>query len=614
MGTDGSSGDGSSGDGTPFGNAEELKGFKALSPELAPEVRELALAMRGLFQATGKSLRQFAAYHHLGAASISRFLAGDRLPEKRFLDDLMKSACATRGLDVTAELQGHLYQLHREALLAVQPARYREQMASDRLEDAILQKEQAELHIRDLQRGVSDQKRQLHELRARIRQIEAAGASDRRRLGAELELRCRQKADLEEQCDQLRETIGELEAALDQAVRERDAAQVRCAELEEKLAAAGELAEREELERQAREERLRMAKAADAAQQYVEDLERAQREADQVRLEAARYAAAQREEAEQEAREILDEASRALRMRPLLGKRGAALRQLRDAAEEVAQRRLPELIGDILKDAPPAYTAVVPAVAVDSRDEIGQVAVAFDEVVRLAAEQARLLRNVMDVSLNLSRRDLVLTYRQLSLLDEMESREAEPGMLPDLFRLDHLATRSRRHIETLLVLLGEEPQRRWTRPVPLTDVLRAATAEVEDYDRVELASLSAVGVAGRAAPDLIHLLAELLENATAFSPPHTTVRVTAPVLSDGRVLIEIGDSGLGLTREQTEALNARLAEFPKADASVGLRMGLFVVGRLSHRHGIRVQLRPSDTGGTTALVMLPADVVGSRGI
>ncbi|MCL6737909.1 sensor histidine kinase, partial [Streptomyces neyagawaensis] len=177
------------------------------------------------------------------------------------------------------------------------------------------------------------------------------------------------------------------------------------------------------------------------------------------------------------------------------------------------------------------------------------------------------------------------------------------------FKLDHLATRMRRNGENLLVLAGEEPGRRWDQPVPLIDVLRAASSEVEQYERIELSGVPEAEIHGRAVTDLVRLLAELLENATTFSSPRTKVRVTATRLPDGRVMIEIHDQGIGLTAEDFADVNHRLAEPPTVDAAISQRMGLFVVGRLSDRHGIRVQLRPSgEQAGTTSLVMLPSDL------
>ncbi|GGW98730.1 sensor histidine kinase [Streptomyces chryseus] len=289
-----------------------------------------------------------------------------------------------------------------------------------------------------------------------------------------------------------------------------------------------------------------------------------------------------------------------------------SLRRLQDTATRVAQERLPELVKQLSEADPQDVDTSVESVGVHSRDEIGQVAAAFDDVhreaVRLAAEQALLRGNVNAMFTNLSRRSQGLIQRQLSLISELESREADPDQLSSLFKLDHLATRMRRNGENLLVLAGEEPGRRWTRPVPLVDVLRAAASEVEQYERIELSSVPGTEVAGRVVNDLVHLLAELLENATSFSSPQTKVRVTGHALPDGRVLVEIHDTGIGLSPEDLAAINERLASPPTVDVSVSRRMGLFVVGRLSLRHGIRIQLRPSDSGGTTALVMLPVDV------
>ncbi len=289
-----------------------------------------------------------------------------------------------------------------------------------------------------------------------------------------------------------------------------------------------------------------------------------------------------------------------------------SLRRLQDTAKDVAQKRLPELVRHLSESDPQDVDTSIESIGINTRDEIGQVARAFDDVhreaVRLAAEQALLRGNVNAMFTNLSRRSQGLIQRQLSLISELESREADPDQLSNLFKLDHLATRMRRNGENLLVLAGEEPGRRWTRPVPLVDVLRAAASEVEQYERIELTSVPPTDVAGRVVNDLVHLLAELLENATSFSSPQTKVRVTGHALPDGRVLIEIHDTGIGLSPEDLSDINERLANPPTVDVSVSRRMGLFVVGRLSQRHGIRIQLRPSDSGGTTALVMLPVDL------
>ncbi|MEZ0068549.1 signal transduction histidine kinase [Streptacidiphilus sp. MAP12-20] len=288
------------------------------------------------------------------------------------------------------------------------------------------------------------------------------------------------------------------------------------------------------------------------------------------------------------------------------------LAKLQETAEDVAEHTLPEMVRKLSESDPQDVDVSIAPIGIDSTDEIGHVARAFDKVhsqaVRLAAEQALLRGNINAMFTNLSRRSQGLIQRQLSMISELESREADPDQLAQLFKLDHLATRMRRNGENLLVLAGEDPGRRWTRPVPLVDVLRAAASEVEQYERIELASVPTADVAGRVVNDLVHLLAELLENATSFSSPQTRVRVTGHALPDGRVLVEIHDTGIGLSPDDLAEINERLANPPVVDVSVSRRMGLFVVGRLSLRHGIRIQLRPSDSGGTTALVMLPVDV------
>ncbi|HEV7627598.1 MAG TPA: ATP-binding protein, partial [Streptomyces sp.] len=250
--------------------------------------------------------------------------------------------------------------------------------------------------------------------------------------------------------------------------------------------------------------------------------------------------------------------------------------------------------------------------------EIGEVARAFDQVhreaVRLAAEQALLRGNVNAIFTNLSSRNQGLIERQLGLISELENNEADPDQLESLFRLDHLATRMRRNGENLLVLAGEEPDRRWNEPIPLIDILRAASSEVEHYERIELSGIPESEIHGQVVNDLVHLLAELLENATTFSSPQTKVPVTATRLPDGRVVVEIHDKGIGLTPQDFADINHKLAHPPTVDASLARRMGLFVVGRLADRHGIRVQLRPSgEQAGTTCLVMLPEAITRGGG-
>jgi signal transduction histidine kinase len=295
-----------------------------------------------------------------------------------------------------------------------------------------------------------------------------------------------------------------------------------------------------------------------------------------------------------------------------------AMRQLRNAAFGIAEQRLPMLVDQLSRTDPGRVDTRVHPIPITTRDEIGEVARAFDQVhreaVRLAAEQALLRGNINAIFTNLSRRNQSLIEGQLTLITDLENNEADPDQLENLFKLDHLATRMRRNGENLLVLAGEEPGRRWDQPVPLVDVLRAASSEVEQYERIELSGVPEAEIHGRAVTDLVHLLAELLENATTFSSPQTKVRVTATRLPDGRIMIEIHDKGIGLTAEDFADINHKLANPPTVDAAISQRMGLFVVGRLSDRHGIRVQLRPSgEQAGTTSLVMLPDAITHGGG-
>ncbi|MEU4267019.1 nitrate- and nitrite sensing domain-containing protein [Streptomyces sp. NPDC026092] len=295
-----------------------------------------------------------------------------------------------------------------------------------------------------------------------------------------------------------------------------------------------------------------------------------------------------------------------------------SMRELRTAAFAVAEQRLPMLVDQLSRTEPGRVDTRVQPIPIDTQDEIGEVARAFDQVhreaVRLAAEQAMLRGNVNAIFTNLSRRNQSLIEGQLTLITDLENNEADPDQLENLFKLDHLATRMRRNGENLLVLAGEEPGRRWDQPVPLVDVMRAASSEVEQYERIELAGVPEAEIHGQAVTDLVHLLAELLENATTFSSPQTKVRVTATRLPDGRVMVEIHDKGIGLTAEDFADINHKLANPPTVDAAVSQRMGLFVVGRLADRHGIRVQLRPSgEQAGTTSLVMLPDAITHGGG-
>ncbi|WP_203991431.1 sensor histidine kinase [Virgisporangium aurantiacum] len=286
------------------------------------------------------------------------------------------------------------------------------------------------------------------------------------------------------------------------------------------------------------------------------------------------------------------------------------LERLREAARHLANERLPGVVDRLSRGETVDVATEAPPLAFGT-DEIGQVGQTFNVVqetaVRVAVEQAELRRGVRDVFLNLARRTQALVHRQLTLLDEMERRHDNANQLDDLFRLDHLATRMRRNAENLIVLSGATPGRAWRRSVPMVDVIRGAVAEVEDYTRVTVLPAGDYGLAGRAVSDVIHLLAELIENALSFSPPHTEVQIRSQLVANGYV-VEIEDRGLGMTSAELAAANVRIANPPEFNLSA-VRLGLFVVSRLAERHGMRIQLRESPYGGTTAIVLIPRDLI-----
>jgi signal transduction histidine kinase len=286
---------------------------------------------------------------------------------------------------------------------------------------------------------------------------------------------------------------------------------------------------------------------------------------------------------------------------------------LRSSAEEVAHSQLPGVVERLQRAEPVDLTAETQPIGIRDHDEIGQVARAFDAVhstaVRVAAEQAALRRSVADMFLSLGRRLQALVHRQLELLDELERTEADPEQLHSLFLLDHLATRMRRNAENLLVLSGSEAVRRWSEPVPLPRVIRAASAEIEDYNRVGVMPMADVRVVGHAVSDVVHLLAELIENAAAFSPPGTRVQVSGEPAGHG-YLLEIEDQGIGMSDEELELANEQLVKPATIDLASAQRLGFYVVGRLAARHGIKVRLRRSWFGGVAALVLLPSSLLG----
>ena len=289
------------------------------------------------------------------------------------------------------------------------------------------------------------------------------------------------------------------------------------------------------------------------------------------------------------------------------------LRRLRAGALDIASTQLPERVKLLTESPDEAASMEVAPINVISRDEIGEVALAFDQVhaeaVRLAGEQALLRSSFNAMFVNLSRRSQSLIERLARMIDTLEQSEADPDRLGSLFSMDHLVTRMRRNSENQLLLAGHENPRKWSEPVPLADVARAAISEIEQYNRITLNIPMGVSVVGVAVSDVAHLLAELIENATIFSSKETQVLVSMQELSSGGVLVEISDKGIGVSEARLADMNWRLDNPPTVDVSVSRHMGLFAVARLAERHRVRVRLRPAVPQGLSALVWLPDSVI-----
>ena len=292
------------------------------------------------------------------------------------------------------------------------------------------------------------------------------------------------------------------------------------------------------------------------------------------------------------------------------------LTALRRSALTLAEEQLPSVVSRLRRGESVDVAAEAPPLRVGS-DEIGQVGQAIDTVrqtaIRSAVDEARLRQGVNDMFRNLARRSQSLLQRQLTVLDGMERKATDPDVLEDLFKMDHLTTRMRRHAEGLIILSGAPPGRGWSAPVKLIDVMRGAISEVEDYARVTVSTQSRAALAGSAVTDVIHLLAELIENATTLSPPFTQVRVSGEAVASG-FAIEIEDRGLGMTPQRMAELNERLARPPEINPTNTEQLGLFVVGQLARRHGISVTLRQSPYGGTTAVALIPDRLIEDEGL
>lgn len=293
------------------------------------------------------------------------------------------------------------------------------------------------------------------------------------------------------------------------------------------------------------------------------------------------------------------------------------LKRLTNAARELSSKELPRLVESLHSpEVGEEVRAGLSEIEVSSTDEIGELADAFNRVqettVEVAEEQANMLRRgISEIFVSLARRNQTLLDRQIEFIDELEANEEEPDQLENLFKLDHLATRMKRNAESLLVLAGAEPPRRRGRPVPLADVVRVAVGEVEDFQRVSLLALDEVTISGNVAVDLAHVLSELMENATQFSPPETMVEIVGHRNADGGYVLSVADQGIGMAPEQLAEANRQLAKPPLVGLSLARSLGFIVVGRLSSRFGIEVRLTTSPSGGVTALVTIPASHVST---
>ena len=297
------------------------------------------------------------------------------------------------------------------------------------------------------------------------------------------------------------------------------------------------------------------------------------------------------------------------------------LKKLTSAAYTLSTERLPALVERLRNPeedgSSEALSAQLTPIDINSKDEIGQLADAFNSIqqvtVEVAEEQSVLLRKgIGDIFINLARRNQTLLDRQIEFIDQLEANEEDPDQLDNLFKLDHLATRMRRNAESLLVLAGAEPPRRRGRPVALADVVRVAIGEVEDFARIQLLALDDATVGGNVAVDLAHLLSELMENATHFSPPDTMVEIVGH-RGDSGYILSVSDQGIGMSADQIAEANHQLARPPLVGLALSRSLGFIVIGRLAQRFEVSVKLTASPSGGVTALVTLPSDLVTYEG-
>ncbi|WP_435591748.1 sensor histidine kinase [Nocardia sp. bgisy118] len=290
------------------------------------------------------------------------------------------------------------------------------------------------------------------------------------------------------------------------------------------------------------------------------------------------------------------------------------LERLRGETLALADDRLPDMMRRLRAGEDIDAAAETPRLDY-GRDEIGEVAQAFEHAhaaaVTAAVDEARTREGVKAVFLNIAHRSQIVVHRQLEILDEAEARQEDPALLETLFRLDHLATRERRNAENLIILGGGQPGRQWRYPIPVMDLVRSAVGETLDYSRVRVSKLPDARVLGTVVADLVHLVAELVDNATAFSPPQSRVEISGNIVGRG-VVVEVSDQGMGMPEAELLRVNEMLRnppDFGVATLSADSRLGLFVVAQLGVRHGVAVRLAESDYGGIRAIVLIPTSLL-----
>lgn len=526
--------------------------------DVCPEQQELARNMRVIFSRVGKSVRGFAAVSHFSSSMISRYLSGERIPEKSFLDCLLRTACSEIGMLLAPEVENELYRLHLEALRSANPSRFRVQVATDTLEQALIEKEQVEESI--------------GELRARL--------SDRERRMRALELGSRFTVDFSRQHAELDAEVQRLRSRLTDTQKEYEASERRCRELEAQicrmevhleLGRAGESNSRKEV--------------PDITDQYLQELAYVHGEANRFRNSAV--------------------------------KDSAALRRLRDTAIDVARKRLPDFVRSLNEHE--LVTSAVPMRNEWSKEEgeISEVAQAFEEVhytaISLVNRQANNRDALGSVINRMSQRVQACAGQQLALLSDLRSKGKDSNQDKILTQIEFLAAVARRKCESLLLLAGERIVRRYEHSKWLKEILRTASCEVNDASRIEFGSSVDVKITSGAGRDLVHMLAELLDNALRFSPPKCTVQVDCAKWSDEWVLIRIDDEGVGINPQEVDKFNESLSapfdpyHLVQVSPLLG-RAGFAVVGALAEEHGIHVKIYRRDQNGLSVLVLLPASV------